>query len=86
MITSNNIVDELIRWLEKHGVDTSKPLRLEDIEYNLLLMFAKEKGLLKISPEVVADPGDPLDDLASLPEEVEQQFKATKPKKIRQKK
>lgn len=86
MIVANNMVDKLVRWLESRGFDTSQPVRLEELSEELLIEFARENGLLSESEEPEEAGGGEDESIDRMPEEVEQRFMATKPKKIRQKK
>ncbi len=82
IIVSNNMVEEFARWLrEKKGVDID-PISLRDVDYDLLLEFARfrkliddEKDMEKLCEEDI-DTTIVDDKLFSRP---------TKPKKIRRK-
>ncbi|MCS7111120.1 MAG: hypothetical protein N3D82_00180 [Ignisphaera sp.] len=46
IITYNNMVEEFVAWLRNVKGISADPISLKDIDYNLLLEFARSKGLL----------------------------------------
>jgi len=85
IITSNNMIEDLVSWLrEKKGIDTSNPISLKDLEYEILYEFVKEKGLLN-SDNGIIEPS-PSEFTHPEPEELGVDKRPTKPKKIRKKK
>ncbi len=83
LIISNNMIDKFIEWLQKQGFDTSEPISIKDIDYELLYRFAKENNLLDTEEQNTLK----IDDITSIPEpeELKMYRRPTKPKKIRSK-
>ncbi len=83
LITANNMVEHLLEWLRSRGFDTAQPISLKDLDYEVLLQFAKEKGLLDVDTGEISLSQD--DVSTPEPEEIGAGTRPTKPKKIRSK-
>ncbi|HID80180.1 MAG TPA: hypothetical protein EYP48_00480 [Ignisphaera sp.] len=83
IITSNNMVEDFVKWLRRvKGINTSDPISLKDMDYNLLLEYVQSKGLIA-GDEAILDLMNQ-DDTSLKLEEIDMHRKLTKPKKIRQ--
>ncbi len=84
MIKANNMVEDLLEWLRsKKGMDTSEPISLNDLDINLLIEYARERGLIGEDVNVIEEEAKMLRDPE--PEELKVDVRPTKPKKIRSK-
>lgn len=56
-IVSNNMVEEFMSWVRNIKGDTSEPISLWDIDYELLLRFVLDKKLIDLDsePEYIKD-------------------------------
>lgn len=82
-IVSNNMVEEFARWLrEKKGMDMD-PISLRDVDYDLLLEFAKLRKIIDDEIDVMKNYDEDIDALSITDDKLS--FRPTKPKKIRRK-
>ncbi|NPA97156.1 MAG: hypothetical protein GXO32_06100 [Crenarchaeota archaeon] len=83
MIKANNMVEDFLEWLRKRGIDTAEPISLMDVDTELLLEYAREKGLIGNDTNSIEEEARKLTDPE--PEELGADVRPTKPKKIRSK-
>ncbi len=85
MIKANNMVEDLLEWLKSRGYDPSVPVSLKDLDYQLLLTYARERGLIEVN-DVVEEMAEEAKGMTEPePEELGVDRRPTKPKKIRSK-
>jgi len=77
------MAEDFVKWLRRgKGINTSDPISLKDMDYNLLLEYVQSKGLIA-GDEAILDLMNQ-DDTSLKLEEIDMHRKLTKPKKIRQ--
>ncbi len=83
MIKANNMVEDFLDWLRRKSVDTAEPISLMDVDTQLLIEYAREKGLIGNDANAIEEEARELKDPE--PEELNADVRPTKPKKIRSK-
>ena len=83
LIKANNMVEDFLEWLRSKGIDTAEPISFNDIDINLLLQYARERGLIDNDVNNIEEEAKKLTEPE--PEELGVDRRPTKPKKIRSK-
>ncbi|MEM1644403.1 MAG: hypothetical protein QXL96_00805 [Ignisphaera sp.] len=83
VIVSNNMVEEFISWVKSIKGDTSEPMSLRDVDYELLLNFVLNKKLIVLDdvPEYIKD----VESEKGIDDSFTKLEKQSLPKKIRRK-